>query len=423
MRPLKLAVLALAAASAIVAVPGCRPKETGPLMEAIPADYDRQLPPGLLALRKITDLAQIPDFTPACANLAGLKEAIAHSLNYLSKASSQRAFPYGEITHQQAVDSLRAFQALLEAPMSAPQMNQAIRQRFDVYTSVGWDDRGTVLFTGYYTPIFDGSLAAEGRFNQPLYKPPADLVKGPDGEILGARGADGQLTKLPDRRAIEQAGMYRGNELAYLGDPFEVYIAHVQGSARLRLADGTMRTVGYTANNGHDYVSVNRELVRDGKIPKDKISLGAMIDYFRAHPEQVRPYTWRNPRFVFFAFSDDESPRGSLNEPVTVMRTIATDKSIYPRACLAMLAAPLPRRTQAGIVLSSYSGFALDQDTGGAIRAPGRCDLYMGIGDEAGELAGRTVQPGRLYYLFLKPGARSPAVLPQATQPSAPPQD
>ena len=49
-----------------------------------------------------------------------------------------------------------------------------------------------------------------------------------------------------------------------------------------------------------------------------------------------------------------------------------------------------------------YGGFALDQDTGGAIRAPGRCDVYMGLGDTAGELAGQTYQEGRLYYLFLK---------------------
>jgi len=53
----------------------------------------------------------------------------------------------------------------------------------------------------------------------------------------------------------------------------------------------------------------------------------------------------------------------------------------------------------------AYRGFALDQDTGGAIRAPGRCDVYMGQGDEAGHLAGQTYQEGRLYYLFLRGSA------------------
>ena len=65
--------------------------------------------------------------------------------------------------------------------------------------------------------------------------------------------------------------------------------------------------------------------------------------------------------------------------------------------------------TPSGVTNQPYSGFALDQDTGGAIRAPGRCDVYMGIGDMAGKLAGSTYQEGKLYYLFLK----STAVIPE----------
>ena len=62
----------------------------------------------------------------------------------------------------------------------------------------------------------------------------------------------------------------------------------------------------------------------------------------------------------------------------------------------------LPQTTPDGIVKQPYGGFALDQDTGGGIRAAGRCDIYMGEGDQAGRLAGQTYQEGRLYYLFLK---------------------
>jgi membrane-bound lytic murein transglycosylase A len=108
-----------------------------------------------------------------------------------------------------------------------------------------------------------------------------------------------------------------------------------------------------------------------------------------------------NPRFVFFKKEEGE-PRGSLNEPVTPMRTIATDKSIFPRGSLVYISTVLPQFKNGQVVLQPYSGFALDQDTGGAIRAPGRCDIYMGQGDTAGELAGRTYQEGKLYYLFLK---------------------
>lgn len=69
-------------------------------------DYNLQLPPGELALRKITDPNQIPDYTPACSDTGRLKEAIANSLNYMAKPSSKKAYPYGNITYERAVRSL-----------------------------------------------------------------------------------------------------------------------------------------------------------------------------------------------------------------------------------------------------------------------------------------------------------------------------
>ena len=180
-----------------------------------------------------------------------------------------------------------------------------------------------------------------------------------------------------------------------------MYIAHVQGSAKIRLPNGEITTIGYAANNGHEYKSISKALVKDGRISSSRISLAAMIAYFKNNPAQVAKYTRMNPRFVFFRKEHGE-PRGSLNEPVTPMRTIATDKSIFPRGCLVFISTVLPQVKSGQVVLQPYSGFALDQDTGGAIRAPGRCDIYMGQGDTAGELAGRTYQEGKLYYLFLK---------------------
>jgi len=363
--------------------------------------YDRPLPPGASALRKITNPLEIPDFTMACLNTTGLREAIEHSQDYLRKPSSRQFFPVSGITHSQAMESLDAFAELLDSGISGPLLNQAIRNRFDVYTSVGCDDNGTVLFTGYYTPIFNGSLARSEQFKYPLYEQPDDLVKEPTGEILGRKMPDGTITPYPPRAVIEDSRMLRGIELAWLSDPFEAYIAHVQGSARLQLPDGKMTTIGYAANNGHEYQSVAEALVRDGKISGDKISLSAMIDYFKRYKDQVDAYVRRNPRYVFFT-KEGGPPLGCLNEPVTTLRSIATDKSIFPRASLTFISTTLPQTMGSTVVNQLYSGFALDQDAGGAIRAPGRCDVYMGVGDMAGKLAGQTYQEGRLYYLFLK---------------------
>jgi len=363
--------------------------------------YDKPLPPGEYALRKITDPGDIPDFTMACSDLTNLRKAVAHSISYLNKPSSHNFYPSGQITHSQALEGVQAFADMLDLDLSGSQLNDEILINFDVYTSVGCDNRGTVLFTGYYTPIFEGSLQRSAQFNYPLYEQPDDLVKGPDGEIIGRRGPGGQIGTYPARAEIEDSGMLDGKELIYLGDPFEAYIAHVQGSAKVRLRDGTITTVGYAANNGHEYRSVAQEMVRDGRIPSDQISLAAMIAYFKRFQNQVKTYVRRNPRFVFFR-EEGGPPVGCLNEPVTPIRSIATDKSIFPRASLAFISTNLPRATGGTTVNRPYTGFALDHDAGGAIRAPGRCDVYMGEGETAGKLAGQTYQEGRLYYLFLK---------------------
>ncbi len=357
-----------------------------------PKDYNHVLPPGKLALRKITDPAQIPDYTLACSDTDRLREAIANSLNYLAKPSSKQHYPYGDIPYEQAVKSLRELDRLVAMRLPPREMNSVLRERFDTYISVGCDDQGTVLFTGYYTPIFDGSSTRTDRFRHPLYKPPADLIKGADGAILGRKGSDGRVRPYPSREEIQRANILDGNELVWLGDPFEVYIAHVQGSAKIRMPGGRLETVGYAANNGWEYQGIAQKMIADGKLSNKNTNLKAMIDYFKAHPGEVDRYVNQNPRFVFFRFEKGD-PRGSLNEPVIPFRTIATDKTIYPRAMPAFVSADLERPV----------GFVLDQDTGGAIRAAGRCDVYMGVGDDAAELAGGTYREGRLYYLFIKP--------------------
>ncbi|MGA2094102.1 MAG: MltA domain-containing protein [Sedimentisphaerales bacterium] len=407
-------LLSAALAAIVFAGIGCQ-KQQARVIE--PTDYDKPLAPGQLALRKITNPAEIPDFTDACHNLSNLSEAIDNSLNYLKKPSSRGFYPYAEITHQQVVDSLTAFKELINSGLTGRALNDAIRQRFDVWTSVGCDNAGTVLFTGYYTPIFDGSTVKTSRFQYPLYRQPDDLVKGDNGQILGRRGPGGQLSPYPDRAEIENSNMLQGEEIVWLDDPFKVYIAHVQGSVVIRMSaspkagetspnggpDGSLVTYGYAANNGHEYQSIIKQLISEGKIPADRVNLAALLDFFKGNSSLVRQYTQINPRFVFFKKnSANEGPRGSLNEQVIAYRSIATDKSIFPRASLVFFSTKLPRQIGNSTYIDPFEGFALDQDTGGAIRAAGRCDIYLGQGDDAGKLAGQTYQEGRLYYLFLK---------------------
>ena len=88
--------------------------------------------------------------------------------------------------------------------------------------------------------------------------------------------------------------------------------------------------------------------------------------------------------------------------PSHVATTIPTAPPlrIYPRGGIVMVntrAVTLSRRTE------TFHRFMLDQDTGGAIRAPGRADIFMGTGDRAEVLAGGQYAEGTLFYFFLKP--------------------
>jgi len=368
-----------------------KPDEPLPLAN-IDKDYDRQLPYGQFALRRI-DPSQYPKFGDGWyrAKSPALREAIANSIHYLKKPSSRKYYPMGPITHEKALASLKQFQLALDEAGSPQQLDEIIRRDFDVYMSVGCDDQGTVLFTGYYSPIFDGSLTQTDQFRIPLYKLPPDIRKDDEGNPIGG--------PYKTREEIEKSGELAGHEIAWLGDRFEAYVFTVQGSGFIRLPDGGLFEIGYAGHNGHEYTPIGRQMVTDGKIERFKLSLDTMIKHFKEHPEDLDAYLYLNKRYVFFQESRG-GPYGCLSERVTPYHSIATDKEIFPRGCLAFTDTYVPDRP--GENMRRFRQFVLDQDRGAAIRAPGRTDIYMGVGDEAGKMAGFTYNEGKLYYLFVK---------------------
>ena len=377
-------------------------------------NYSNPLPPGEVALRKITDPARIPDFRPAFGNRAGLERSIDNSLEYFDHPSSKGFFPYLTITHDQAVQSLKQFKEVLKAAASPDDLQRRIVADFDVYESVGCDYKGTVLFTGYCTPIYDASRTPGAVFRYPLYKLPPDLVKDDRGQALGRKTESGVIVPYYTRAEIQLGDRLKGQELIYLKDPLEAYLVHVQGSAKLRMPDGSFLEVGYAGKNGRDYRSLREMLVEAGKIDRDTASLASIREYFRNNPKDVEAFLLRNDSFIFFT-ERPGGPYGSLNVPVSEYASLATDKNqlpeVYPRGCIAFIQTKLPfvNKARAGKVeMLPYSGFAMDQDNGGAIRSAGRADLYLGVGPDAEMLAGHTMNEGKIFYIFVKPSLLRP---------------
>lgn len=366
-------------------------------------DYGRPLPAGWPALIELAPGEARPSVAEEWYARDEILPALERSIDWTASEHARQFFPMEGVSHERALASLEAFRAALLESNDPQEFERRIAEEFSVYKSAGWNGLGGgVLFTGYCTPILSGSLQPDSEHDYPLYALPEDLVKGPRGEILGRRTVAGGLEPYPTRRVIEASNLFAGKqlELVWLRDPLDAYIAHVNGSAFVELEDGTMLKLGYAGNNGADYKSLGAELVADGRMRRDDVSLANIRKWAARNPGQVQAYLDRNPRYVFFAPLDG-NPRGSLNLEVEAGRSIATDKSIFPRGALTFVDTSLPAGAENPGRVVRYERFLFDQDTGGAIRTAGRADIYLGIGPEAERMAGRTKAEGQLYYYFL----------------------
>ncbi len=243
------------------------------------------------------------------------------------------------------------------------------------------------FFTGYYTMELPARLKPDAEFKIPIYGPPADLV------------ANGPTY---NRVAIDRDGLLAGKglEIAWLRDPLDAYFLHVQGSATLLLPRGEKLGVGVANTNHMEYVSLGRLLVKEGRISAADISLFSIRDFFKAHPEELNNYIWRNPRYVFFQKSDG-IPRGSLGAPVMAFHSAAVERYrgvMYRFPPLLPLILDLPEPKGQG----RFSCLVFSQDTGSAITGDNRFDLYTGVGSEAEKIAGVLKHQGSAMALWPK---------------------
>lgn len=364
-------------------------------------EYGRPLPDGSPALLPLGPDDKCPDFGPQWNERDKILPALDNSIAFARKPTSSRYFPVEGVTLERQRASLERFRDALTTSSSADEFRRRIQDEFVVYKSAGWDGRGGgVLFTAYCTPIFDGRRERDATYRYPLYALPGDLVKETDGSIRGRRTPSGAIEPYPTRHAIEAGGLLadKNLELAWLKDPLDAYVAHVNGSAFIRLADGSMYKLGYAGKNGQEYTSLGQELVKDKQIEKDRVSLRAIREWARAHPDEVQAYLDRNESYVFFTPIDGD-PHGSLDVPVTAERSLATDKRLFPRAAIVYVERKPGSESAQGAQLDE---FMFDQDTGGAIRTAGRADVYMGSGEQAEAVSGATRAEGQLYYLFVR---------------------
>lgn len=396
---LLIAALLLIATQACTQSPVVAPPPPAP-------DYTRELKPGEPALRLITDAAQRPDLMAIATQFADplFLESLRRSAAWYDKPSSKTYF-VNEINGISHAHARVSAQALLHIVKSSPTPTEAaarIDSLFDVYQSYGWNRRGDVLFTGYYTPQFSASIERTGPYQYPLYTRPDDLRSDPiSGEVFGRDTGAGGVVPYYTRSQIETQGLLEGSELVYLPNRLDAYTIEVNGSAKLDLTNGETMYIGHAGTNGLEYTSIGKEMIRDKKMDKNTASMPTIRRFFMDNPDELEVYLHRNDRFVFFKQYDKPTdwPGGALGFRVHAMRSIAADKTVYPAGAMVLVKTSTANRTGN---MDPIVQLVFDQDKGGAIRAPGRADFYFGIGPAAEQEAGKLAVVGSLYYFFLK---------------------
>ena len=266
------------------------------------------------------------------------------------------------------------------------------------------------LFTGYYEPLLHGSRTRGGRYTLPLYVRPPELVMVDlgrfrdelEGQRIAGRVEDGSLIPYPDRGEIEEGALAgRKLELVWVDDPVDAFFLHIQGSGRIRLADGGEMRVGYAAQNGHPYFAIGRDLIDRGALTRDEVSMQSIRKWLVEHPEEAREVMRKNASYVFFQELKGEGPLGAEGVALTPGRSLAVDRKHLPLGVPLWLSAGMPGAKE-GDPDRKLRRLLVAQDTGGAIRGPVRGDVFWGHGPEAAEMAGRMKHRGRLWVLVPK---------------------
>jgi membrane-bound lytic murein transglycosylase A len=361
----------------------------------------KRLPPPLefIPPKKWPELSRPTD-------VKAFKSALRCSLNYYRRLPPNHIIPGTNISYrvEELIEGLEIFELCLENVA----WQKCLKAHFDMYQAGGGKK---VLFTGYYQPILYGNLSPTKRYRYPIYRRPDELVKinlsrfGKDLPHLVLKGMlkGNEIVPFYTRLEIDffKKLAEKGYEIVWVDDPVELFFLHIQGSGLIILPNGEKLYLHYAISNGHPYRSIGQSMKGLGLL--DAANGLEIKEYLRTHPEKMETILSLNPSYIFFDIRD-RGPLGALEEVLTPFYSIATDPSIFPRGSLLFIETQLPL-LDSNKTLASWSpfrSFALNQDSGGAIKGSSRADIFLGTGEVAEAQACYMAEYGKLYLLIKK---------------------
>lgn len=298
-------------------------------------------------------------------------------------------------------------EALKFDPVGKQQARDFFETFFQPFQVRNEDGSEQGLITGYYGPELPGSRVPTDKYRYPLYGQPEDLLIVDLDEIypelsnyrLRGRVVGNRVVPYFERGEIDDGkNPLAGHEMFWVEDPVELFFLHIQGSGRIRLPDGELVMVNYANQNGHRYRSIGKLLLDRNAMTRDQMSMQNIRRWVNENPAAGKKLLSENPSYVFFRElpASFTSPPGALGVPLTAQRSLAVDPRTIPLGAPVFLATTFPG---SGDPLRQLM---VAQDTGGAIKGQVRADFFWGMGEDAGSLAGRMKQDGRLWLLLPK---------------------
>jgi len=258
-------------------------------------------------------------------------------------------------------------------------------KNLDMYQISGKDGKGSVYFTGYYTPVIEANKSKTAKYKYPIYRFP-----------------DSWEGSVPERADIDQGMALEGlgYEVAYAKKPEDIYYMQLQGSGFVKYPSGQTEYLGYDGTNRKKYRSIERYLIKNKMLPRGaSITVEGIKKYFKENPEMREEVLAQNPSYTFFE-ANGSQPIGSGTVPLTAGHSIAVDKSKIPLGSVLLAKVPVYYN---GEIVDHEFKILLAQDVGGAIKGAGHIDFYQGIGEKGQMNASKYHHYGQLWVLTPKP--------------------
>lgn len=340
--------------------------------------------------------------------------ALQRSCDAKSKADPEAITRVGALTFTVA-DLQAACAKVLAARVDTAAFRKAIAENYQAY-AVSFSGNAMGMFTGYYEAELRGSLTRTGKYQTPLYGVPQNLItvslkdfvppktlEGTNvpGSVVG-RVVDQRLKPYFNRTEIDNQNAIAdvSNVVAWVDDPVDAHVLHIQGSGQVSLEDGTVMRVGFAGSNGLAFKGLGRILIDEGVLKANNSSMGAVRDWLKKNPARARDMMNQNARYIFFRKIEGDGPIGAEGVALTAQRSMAVDPRYIPLGLPVWLETVDPDNVP-------LKRLMMAQDVGAAITGAVRGDYFWGPGEPAFAKAARMKSQGR--YFVLVPVSQSAA--------------